>query len=285
MVHPLHRGPERLVEAPYGHAEPERLESRAQRCTLQPPEPERETVQLGRPRRRVLERRHFDHGEVAASHAQIGDESDRALVEQRCDGEDESARREDPARDALDGSPRVAERDLARQQCVDDPVQLRGPERGLDPVQGAAEVDEPNPIASCEMRADQRRGCANGGVERSARALPRLLERVEQDHNIGGLLGVAVGHVQSAAPGARSPVDLPRDVARLKRPSVGEFDSVAARARNVCSQKRLHPQRGDEFAEPLLAGEGAHRQAFPKLSIPRHDSERVARPDYERTHA
>jgi len=52
----------------------------------------------------------------------------------------------------------------------------------------------------------------------------------------------------------------------------------------VRAQERLHPHRRNEFPEPLLAGERAQRQAFPESSIPRHDSERAARPDYERTH-
>ena len=55
---------------------------------------------------------------------------DRAVVEQRRDREDQGSRRQDPERDALDVAPRVAERDIASQQRVDDAVSWVVPNAG-----------------------------------------------------------------------------------------------------------------------------------------------------------
>ena len=73
--------------------------------------------------------------EVSAARAEVGDQSDRALIEQGGDREDQRPGREHAPRDALDRAPRVAESDLAGQQRVDDSVQLGRAERRLEPVQ------------------------------------------------------------------------------------------------------------------------------------------------------
>ena len=83
---------------------------------------------------------------------------------------------------------------------------------------------------------------------------------------------MALGHVQRASPGGRPPVDLPRHVARLKRPSVGEFDPVATRPCDMRAEKRPHAQRRDEFAQTLLARECAQSHTLAEPSTPRSDA-------------
>ena len=54
----------------------------------------------------------------------------------------------------------------------------------------------------------------------------RLGEGVEEQHDVGVAVGVAIVHPQVAAAGARSPVDGAHPVADDERPSVGELDAV-----------------------------------------------------------
>lgn len=182
----------------------------------------------------MRERGHLDDGHVGALSPQIGDQADRAVVEQRADRENQRSRREDPWWDALDRPPRVAEDDLAGDQRVDDSVQLGRAERRLKPVQCSAEVDKRNAISAGQMCASQRGGCADGGIEGAGPAPAGLLERIDQKHDIARVLGMAFGYKEGVAPGRRTPIDLAHTVARRERADVGELDAVAARTGDMC---------------------------------------------------
>ena len=121
-VHPLECRSQHFVLPPHRDGDTQRLQAGTQCLSFKPPQPMGESIGAGRPRRGMWQRRDLDDREVRASPAEVGDQADRSLVEQRGHGEDQCCRREHPPRDTLDRPPRIAERDLARKQGIDDPV-------------------------------------------------------------------------------------------------------------------------------------------------------------------
>ena len=156
---------------------------------------------------------------------------------------------------------------------------LGGAEGGLEPVQRAAEVDHPDPIAPGEVSPGQRSGRPHGRIERAARLIPSLLERVQEQYHIARALRMALGHLERAAASGGPPVDVPDPVPDPKRTDVGELNALAASPRDVCAQERLGAQRRHQLSQPLLTGKRAQIHARPHPTLPRRDPEWTVRTD------
>ena len=81
--------------------------------------------------------------------------------------------------------------------------------------------------------------------------LPRLEERVEEDHDVGVSLRVRLGDPGLAALRGRAPVDPAQAVAGDEGPDVGELDPLAAGTRNLVAGERLGLERPQEPAQAL----------------------------------
>ena len=158
--------------------------------------------------------------------AEVDERSDRALVEQRRDGDHERARRQGPRRDHVHVLPRVAELDAGLEQRVDEPVLLHEAAPGLEPAQHAAEGDEPDAVAALEEAARERGGDPDRVLERALAATSRLGEAVEEDDDVGVALGMSLVDDEAATASGRAPVDRANEVTGHERTRVGELEAL-----------------------------------------------------------
>ncbi len=133
----------------------------------------------------------------------------------------------------------------------------RVPAAGREPVQNAAEAHQRDAIAARQIRGGERGGSAHRGVECALLRVLGLGECVEEQDDVGALLGMLHVHVRDAAARGRAPVDSPHAVAGHERTKVGELDALAALAGNLAAEHRSGPERGDEPVQPADAGVGA----------------------------
>ena len=134
----------------------------------------------------------------------------------------------------------------------------RRPEPGNDPLEVAAEAEEPDAVALAEIGLGQRCGRAHGVVERTRRARPGGPERVEEDDDVGASLGQPIADEEPAARGGRTPVDSPGTLAGCEEPELRELDAFAGdRGRTAAGHRACRPRHG-EPSQPL------HRRVDPQ---------------------
>ena len=154
--------------------------------------------------------------------------------------------------------PRKAKPGVAGEQRVEDAIQLPDARRlAREPVQLAAEAHERNAIAPRQVCRGERGGGVHRGVEC---ALVRVLgfgERVEEQDDVGAVLGMLHVYVRDAAARRRAPVDAPYAVAGHERTKIGELDALAALAGDLAAEDRSGSERCDEPVQPADAGVGA----------------------------
>ena len=181
-----------------------------------------------------------------------------APVEPRRQRHDQRLGREDPARDEARVAPAVRSRDLALEQSVRDPILLAQAGAGNDPLDVAAEAEEPDAVALAEIGLGQRGGRAHGVVERARRARRGGSERIEEDDDVGAPLGQPIVDEQPAARGGRTPVDSPGTLAGGEEPELRELDAFAGdRSRSAAGHRACRPRPG-EPSQPL------HRRVDPQ---------------------
>ena len=172
----------------------------------------------------------------------------------RAEREHERSRRQRPRRDHVEVLPRVAEQDLGVEQRVDDPVELRRPGGHRQPVQDAAERDEPDTVLLAQVERRERRSRSDADVERPQVGPPRLGEGVEKDDDVGVPLRMRLVHPRLTAPRRGPPVHAPHAVAVRERAQIRELDPFAAdRAQPGC--------RRTPASRAVAAGAGASRRA------------------------
>ena len=151
---------------------------------------------------------------------------------------------------------------------------------GSQPLEGATEPDDADAVTGAQMGLGQGRGGADRERQRLlACAGGELGERVEEQHDVGAALGVAVGDVRG--PGARrgTPVHAAQLVAGHIGSELGELEPVASHRRSAGADGGLGPRGRNERAQPLDAGQDAHgRVRVDRAGIP-DAAQRPAGPD------
>ena len=136
--------------------------------------------------------------------------------------------------------------------------------------------------ATRSRRARYAGGQRCGGAHRGVECALGLREGVEEQDDVGAVLGVLDVHVGRAAARGRAPVDAADAVARRQRAEVGELDALAQLARDLAAEDGPGPERGDERAQPLDAGVHAQLGSLADRPVERRRPEPVARADDRR---
>ena len=178
-------------------------------------------------------------------------------------------------RDHADVPPDVREHDLGVEQRLDDPVQLNGSERGLEPVDGAAEAQQPHLVAAPQVRVGEPGGRAHRLVERPRGPEPRLGERIEEQHGGRVSLRMLLVDDERAAARRRLPVHTSHAVAGLIEPEIGELDPLALLPGDEVSDVGLGVARADDLAEPLLPRVDADEMSRGQLALEDEEAEPV----------
>ncbi len=148
----------------------------------------------------MKKRRDLDHGEVVPAGAKVEQRVDPTRVQERGQREHERAGGQQAAGKVRDVLPRVAAPDLAGEQRVDDAVQLGWAGARREPADDAAEAHERDAVAAREVGGRECRGRLDRRVERALLGVLGLRERVEEQHDVGALLGMLDVDVRDAAP-------------------------------------------------------------------------------------
>jgi len=127
----------------------------------------------------------------------------------------------------------------------------------LQPPHAAAEGDEPDAVVRGEVRDAE---CA-GGSHRVAEG--RDIERVDEEDDVGGPLGVSLVDPGLAEPGGEPPVDGPPVVAGEEPPAVGVLGAGAALAGPMVAAVDAGPGRPHEHGQSGRVGEDAHDERRP----------------------
>ena len=107
-------------------------------------------------------------------------------------------------------------------------------------------ADEPDAVAPLEVARRERRGRADGVVEHAAAAAADVREAVDEEHDVGVALRVALVHDEALPARRRAPVDRADAVARDEVADVRVLDPVALRARDLAARERLGLERREE---------------------------------------
>ena len=252
--HLLERGLQRLALAPldHGHAEPQVAERSASRRSSQSrwarsssswsPGGANGTGEISMTARSKPRARRSSSARTERSSSNGVSASTSALRRQRAH------------RQQVDALPRVAEEDLGVEQRVEHAVELADPARGGQPVEHAAERDEPDAVLLTHVVDGERGGSVHRVVERALTATARLREGVQEDDDVGVALRVRLVHPGLTAPRSRAPVHAPHPVARDERAQVGELDPFAMRARQLVAGERLRLERAQQLLQRLPRG-------------------------------
>src|SRR5262249_62284407 len=161
-------------------------------------------------------------------------------------------------------------------QRLDDPVSLHETGTGLEPVEDAAEVDEPDPVLLEEVALRQGCGGTDRLVEGSSVVAARVDEAVEEEDHVGVPLGVELVDPELTAPGTGAPVDPSDPVTRDELPKVGELEAFALGARDPVAGEELRLAGADELAQLFGPRIDAQDGALLDRLLPDEQPSRVA---------
>ena len=158
-------------------------------------------------------------------------------------------RREDSSRDHVDVAPRVRRLDARLEHRLDQAVALRRAHAGLQPPKHAAEADEADAVATLEVAGRERRCGSHRLLEHAPVGAAHIGEAVDEEHDVGVALGVALVDDEPLPTGGCAPVDRAHAVAGHEVADVRVLDAVALAPRDLAARERLRLHRREESAQ------------------------------------